>query len=243
MGAEDVRSFLLHLVQDKQVSPTYLRVVRNALHFLYRTTLQRPMAIEWLPVPRRARRLPDVLSGAEVAKLLGAVRKPSYRTLFTVMYASGLRVGEACRLRPEQIDSKRMVLRIRGKGNKDRIAVLSPRLLGLLRDYYRETRPANGWMFPGRTAAGHITTRRAAQVFQEAAKAAGIARPIHPHILRHSFATHLLDMGHDVTLVQALLGHSSIRTTQVYTHISTERIATAKSPYDLLGTPDGSVLG
>jgi len=243
MGAEEVRCFLLHLVREKEASHETIRQVRSSLRFLYRVTLNRPVEIEWLPVPRRRKRLPVVLSGTEVSALLGAVQKPRYRMILSAMYGSGLRIGEACVLRPEHIDSRRMLIRVCGKGQKERYTLLSERLLGELRDYWRRTRPEGGWLFPGGTRAGHVAKDTVRTVFHKAARAAGLRKRVTPHALRHSFATHLIEAGTDVTVVQALLGHASLQATAVYTHTSIEQIARTKSPLDRLDTPAGAILG
>jgi integrase/recombinase XerD len=243
MGADEVRQFLLHLVQEQKVSRETLRQVRSSLRFLYTVTLNRPVEIEWLPVPRKTKRLPVVLSGTEVSELLAAVRGLKYRMILSAMYAAGLRISEACTLRPEHIDSRRMLIQVRGKGNKERCTLLSERLLRELRDYWRQARPGTGWLFPGRTRAGHLAKETARKVFHKAVRAAGIPKHPTPHALRHSFATHLIDAGTDVTVVQALLGHASVHATAVYTHTSVEQIARTRSPLDLLGTPAGAILG
>lgn len=243
MGADEVRRFLLYLVEERKVSRESIRQVRASLRFLYTVTLARPVEIEWLPAPRRERRLPVVLSGTEVHALLNAIRSPKYRTIFMAMYAGGLRISEACRLRAEDVDSKRGVIRIVGKGNKERCTVLSQRLLEHLRNYWRLVRPQDDWLFPGRTKEGHASRETASKVFRQAATVAGIAPHVPPHSLRHSFATHLIEAGTDVTVVKALLGHSSLRTTEIYTHTSVEQIARTQSPLDLLGTPDGRIFG
>jgi len=160
------------------------------------------------------------------------------------MYAGGLRISEACRLRPEHIDSQRMVIHLRAaKGGVDRYTMLSPRLLLALRDYWRSNPPHNGWLFPGKTAAGHLSPDSVRTVFRKTLAQVGIRKTVSPHVLRHSFATHLLESGTDVTVIQALLGHASLRATQVYTHISVEHIARTPSPLDLLGTPAAAILG
>lgn len=243
LGADEVRQFLLYLVEERKVASQTIRQVRSSLRFLYCVTLDRSVAIEWLPVPRREEHLPVVLSGTQVRALLDAVRSPKYRTIFMVMYAAGLRISEACRLCREDIDSKRGVIRVSGKGGKQRCTLLSERLLEHLRSYWRHVRPLDGWFFPGRTKDGHVSKESARRVFHQAASAAGIAKHVAPHSLRHSFATHLIDTGTDVTVVKALLGHSSLYTTQIYTHTSVQQIARTKSPLDLLGTPDGRILG
>jgi len=243
MGADEVRQFLLHLVEQREASRSTIRQVRSALRFLYMVTLNRPVEIEWLPSPRRQKHLPQVLSGTEVATLLDSVRRLKYRMILSAMYGAGLRISEACRLRPEDIDSKRLVIRLIGKGDKERTTLLSLRLLHELRDYWRRTRPSGCWLFPGASQDGHAGTDTTRRVFHKAIEAAGITKSVTPHVLRHSFATHLIDTGVDVTVVQALLGHSSLRTTELYTHTSVEQIARTRSPLDLLGSADAVILG
>ncbi|WP_428267937.1 tyrosine-type recombinase/integrase [Haliangium sp.] len=243
MGAEEVRRFLLHMVEEQQVSRATLQVVRAALVFLYRVTLNRPMEVGWVPVPRRPKPLPVVLSGTEITALLGAIKSLKYRTLMSALYAAGLRISEGCRLQPSSIDSRRMIIYIRGKGEKDRLTLLSTRLLKELRAYWRLARPEGEWLFPGRTGAGHVSPESVRQVFHKAVEAAGISKKVTVHTLRHSFATHLVETGTDVTVVQTLLGHTSPRTTRLYTHTSIEKLAQTRSPLDLLGTRAASILG
>jgi len=244
MGAREIRQFLLHLVEERMASRATIRQARAALMFLYTRTLNRPTEVGWIPIPRRRRRLPVVLSGTEVARLLEAVRSPKYRAVIMTMYAGGLRVREACRLRPENIDAKRMVLVVRdGKGSVDHNTVLSTRLLSYLRKYWREERPEGGWMFPGRYQHRHLQPDAVRTAFRAARIEAGITKNATPHALRHSFATHLLESGVDSAVIQALLGHKHIRTTTIYAHVSTASIARTTSPLDLLGTPSAAVLG
>ena len=244
MGEAEIRAFMLHLVEKRRVSPGTYRQVRSALRFLYFQTLRRPVDVEWLPTRRRGKRMPLVLSGTEVAALLAAVRSPKYRAVLMALYGGGLRIFEACRLRPEDIDSKRMVMRIKeGKGRVDRYTLLSRRLLDGLRDYWRLERPEGGWMFPGETKEGHVSPESARRVFHRALVEARISKQVTPHVLRHSFATHLIESGVDVTVVQSLLGHASLRATNIYTHVSVEHIGRTRSPLDLLGSPAGRVLG
>ena len=243
MGAQEIRRFLLHLVQSG-VSPETLRQARCGLRFLYAVTLNRPVEIDWVPVPRRKHRLPIILSGQQVESILIAVQSPKYRALFMVMYASGLRNAEACRLRPGDVDSKRGVLRVQaGKGNRDRCTLLSPRLLESLRDYWRTTQPDGPWLFPGRAPGKHVSSESVRQVFHKAVAAAGIRKAATPHTLRHSFATHLLEAGTDIAVIQALLGHSSVAVTQIYAHVQVSHIARTRSPLDLLGTPEAALFG
>ena len=243
MGSEEIRQFLLYLVVERGISRSTFKQVHAALRFLYSVTLRRAVEIEWVPVGRNPKRLPDVLSGTEVELFLSAVRNPKYRALFTTMYAGGLRISEACRLRPENIDSKRMIIQVIGKGNQERLTVLSPRLLNDLRCYWKEVRPEGGWLFPNEKKNRFISAESVRRAFHKAIAAAGIEKKVTPHALRHSFATHLIDTGTDVTTVQALLGHQNLRTTSLYTHATVGRIAQTRCPYDLLGTSAAQVLG
>jgi integrase/recombinase XerD len=243
MGEKEVRAFLLYLTQERKVSRETMRQVRAALTFLYSVTLHRPVEVAFLPVMRRQCRLPVVLSGTEVRALLAAITNPKYRGIFMVLYASGLRITEACSLKPEDIDSKRMVIHVRhGKGGRDRYTMLSRRLLCYLRDYWRVVRPRE-WLFPGQKVGAHVSPQTVRMVFQQARADAGISKRVSPHVLRHSFATHLVECGTDTSIIQALLGHRSIRVTQRYTHISVELIGRTKSPLDVLGTTEAMILG
>ena len=243
MGAQEIRRFLLHLVQSG-ISPETLRQARCGLRFLYAVTLNRPVEIDWVPVPRRKHRLPIVLSGQQVEAIFKAVQSLKYRTIFMVMYASGLRISEACSLRPGDVDSERGVLRVEaGKGNRDRYTLLSPRLLQSLRDYWQADRPHGPWLFPGRAPGKQVSSESARQVFHKAVAAADIRKGATPHTLRHSFATHLLETGTDISVIQALLGHSSVAAAQIYAHVQVSHIAQTRSPLDMLGTPEAALFG
>jgi integrase/recombinase XerD len=236
LGEAEVRQFLLHYIQVQHCSHDTYRQIRAALKFLYIVTLKQTCVVAHLPVARRPRRrLPEVLTPQELAALFNALEAPKYRAVLMTCYAAGLRISEACHLRVADIDSQRMVLRIRnGKGGQDRFTMLSPRLLVILRRYWLLDQPT-AWLFPGRDAAHPISTDAVRRVFRRACAAAGLTRKhCTPHSLRHSFATHLLDAGTDLVLIQTLLGHQSIRTTCRYTHISTERLQKATSPLDRL---------
>jgi site-specific recombinase XerD len=175
-----------------------------------------------------------VLNAQELAALFDALESPKYRALLITCYASGLRVGEACRLRIDDIDSQRMLLRVRdGKGGKERLTLLSPRLLDVLRHYWLIDKPRR-WLFPGQVTGQPINPASVRLVLREAASKAGITRHFTAHSLRHSFATHLLDAGTDLVLIQALLGHHSIRTTSRYTHVSSQRLQKTVSPLEQL---------
>lgn len=243
MGRDEVRQWLLHLIEQRKYRSATVKVARAAVVFLYRRTLGRELELESLPVPRRGRRVPEVLSGVEVEKLLGLIRKPKYRAIVMAMYGGGLRISEACSLRPEQIDSKRMVIRLRGKGDKERYTLLSERLLAYLREYWRAERPEGGWLFPGRGKQGHISRKTVAQIFGKVVRKAGFKKRVTTHTLRHSYATHLQELGTPLSVIQALLGHSQLRATETYLHTSREVLSQTKSPLDVLGTPAAKILG
>lgn len=244
MGAEEIRCYLQHLLVVRKLSASSMKVHIAALKFLYRVTLNRPEVVATVRMPRAARRLPVVLSGQEVEALIGEIKSLRYRALVMAIYGAGLRVSEACRLRIDDIDSSRMVLRVRnGKGARDRDVMLSQRLLAVLREHYRSARPDGEYLFPGRVPGAAITPSAVRPVLKAAAKEGGLKKHVTPHVLRHSFATHLLENGTDIRTIQVLLGHRSIRTTQIYTKVSTRHIGRTTSPLDLLGTPEGEALG
>jgi site-specific recombinase XerD len=235
LGEAEIRAYLLHLIQVEQVSyPTY-RQILAAVKFLYTMTLGREWEVKRLPFPKhRQPALPRVLRDDQLLALFAALKRPKYRALFMTLYAAGLRISEACRLRVEDIDSRRMVIRVvQGKGAKERYTILSPRLLAMLRVYWKLMRPPE-WMFPGQGSSGHVTPDSVREVFRRAREQAGLGPWCTPHVLRHSFATHLLEAGTDLVVIKALLGHNSIKTTCVYTHVSTERIGKVTSPLEVL---------
>jgi site-specific recombinase XerD len=235
LGEAEIRQFLLHRIQVDQRSWQTYRQSLAALKFLYTVTLGRPEEVAHLPFPRQQpRRLPVVLSPAEVTALFDALRCPKYRAVLITCYAAGLRISEACHLRVADIDSQRMVLHIRdGKGGKPRFTMLSPRLLTLLRRYWLIEKPRD-WLFPGRGGNRPLDPSSVRHIFQRARKQAGLTKICTPHSLRHAFATHLLETGTDLVHIQTLLGHESILTTTRYTHVSSERLRQTQSPLDRL---------
>jgi integrase/recombinase XerD len=234
LGAAEVRAFLVHQIEVEQLAYASYRQVYAALKFLYGVTLGRPGEVSRIPFPKRQPgRLPKALTISEVTAFLAALRKPKYRALFMTCYAAGLRLGEVCHLRVQDIDSLRLVIHVTGKGGKERLTVLSPRLLEVLRAYWRLTKPSV-WLFPGAKPDRPVSLDTARGVFHRACVAAGLPFGYTPHSLRHSFATHLLDAGTDLVLIQHLLGHASIRTTSRYTHVSLARLQQAPSPLDRL---------
>jgi integrase/recombinase XerD len=235
LGEDDIRQFLLHCIEVQKLSYAAYRQIYAALKFLYTVTLQRPWQVQRLPFPKnRVRPLPVVLHAEEIQALFGAFVRPKFRALFMTCYAAGLRINEACHLRVTDLDSKRMLIQVRHpKGGRERYTLLSPRLLQVLRDYWRLERPTV-WLFPGATPNEPLSADCARQAFAGACRDAALTKHCTPHTLRHCFATHLLEAGVDRVVLQKLLGHQSIRTTSRYTHVSTEHLQTIVSPLDLL---------
>ena len=236
--AEDVRRFQLHQREDG-VGESTINGTVSALRFLFGVTLERPDLSRRLVLARRPRKLPDVLSVEEVARLLAAPGI-KYRAALGVAYGAGLRVSEVAHLKVDDVDSKRMLLRIEeGKGRKDRNAMLSPQLLELLRLWWREGKRRSvllphGWLFPGRSYTDPVSTRQLHRAVCEAADAAGIRKRVSPHTLRHSFAAHLLEQDVDIRVIQVLLGHSKLETTALYTKVATRTIRAVTGPLDRL---------
>ena len=243
LGEAEIKEYLDHLV-SAGAAPETLRMQVAGLRFLYGVTLNQPELAERLPWPKVPRKKPDILSGSEVQKLLSAVRGIVPAMALTTAYAAGLRVNETCRLRAEDIDSKRQLIHVRlGKGKKDRYVMLSPTLLLMLRDYWRQVRPRDGWLFPGRGRNTHILPKTVSKALTIAVKLLKLKKRITPHALRHAFATHLLETGTDIRVIQELLGHASIRTTARYAQVSQRHVGRVESPLVLLGTKRGAVLG
>ena len=236
MGQDEVRAWVEHL-QGRGLSGSRLNQYFAALKFLYRKTLARPEVVSFLSTPRRPKRLPTVLSGEEVERLLAALELPTYRVLFTTIYATGLRITEACALETGDIDAARGVIVVRnGKGSKERLVMLSPRLLTILREYWRRERPSAPYLFVGRSGQS-LHPDSARDALRLAAARAGLDhRKVTPHVLRHSFATHLLDGGTDLRVIQTLLGHANIATTTRYVQVSTKTLNRTQSPLDRLST-------
>jgi site-specific recombinase XerD len=232
LGAEEVKKYLHHLIETQGVSWSYFNQAVCALRFLYQVTLERPEMIPHLPFPRQEKRLPTVLSEEEVTRFFQAVTHPRDRVALLTIYAAGLRISEALHLKPEDIDSDRMLIRVRqGKGKKDRMVMLSPKLLEELRLYVRWARPHH-WLFPGTDPTQPLCNRTLQRTCRLTGERAGITKRVTPHVLRHSFATHLLDAGTDLRVIQTLLGHRRLTTTAIYTHVSTRRLQATTSPLD-----------
>ena len=235
--AEDIRRFQLEQREGGMHAPAMNSHVAG-LRFFFTTTIDRPDLSRKLIRISYPRKLPTVLSPEEVARLLAATTCVKHRAALAVAYGAGLRVAEVAALRVGDIDSQRMLIRVeRGKGGRYRNAMLSPDLLALLRAWWLDGKRQgamlpNGWLFPGQTPVKPISTRQLSRVVEDAARAAGIAKRVSPHALRHSFATHLLEDGVDIRVIQVLLGHAKLDNTALYTKVATRTVRTVTSPLD-----------
>ena len=233
LNEDDVKSFLVSIVRDRKLSQSSLKISYSALRFLYETTLKKGWVIDKIPYPKTVKALPHVLDKSEVRKIIEATVNLRQKAMLMVTYSAGLRARETARLKITDIDSKRMMIRVdQGKGNKDRYTLLSQIALATLREYWKEYRPTV-WLFPGQNPEHYVSVSYIQVGFKRAKTKAGISKPASCHTLRHSFATHLLEAGVDLHTIQLLLGHSSIRTTTVYLHVSNKSLAKIVSPLDL----------
>lgn len=234
LGPEQIRSYQLYLAHEKKASWSRFNQTVCALRFLYRHTLHKGWIIQHIPFPRKESRLPQVLSLEEVSRFLVAIPQLKYRVLLTTIYATGLRASEALHLEVADIDSQRLSIRVRqGKGHKDRDVLLSPKLLVLLRQYWKAVRPTR-WLFPSSAPDRPVSLDSLQEAVRRARRASGLAKHVTAHTLRHSFATHLLESGTNIRVIQVLLGHNSLRTTARYTHVTTAALASTVSPLDSL---------
>ena len=226
------------LTVTKKLAPGSILIATAALRFLYIVAMKRPWDVEEvLPMPKKPEKLPVILSPEEVRHFLSCVPRRKARAVLTVCYAAGLRVAEAIALRPTDIDSQRMVIRVtQGKGAKDRDVMLSEQLLKILRDWYRVTRPTE-WMYPGMIPGSHITSAGVRDASDLGLQRSGLSKPVTPHSMRHCFACHLLEYGTDLRTIQLLLGHRSLSTTARYLRLAVSKVCATRSPLDLLPTP------
>jgi site-specific recombinase XerD len=231
---EHVRQYQLHLVQSG-FQAGYVNRTMSALRFFYRVTMGRHDTLEMIPLAKEPKKLRQVLTPEEVVRLIEAAPSRKYRCAFSIAYGAGLRSSEVVSLKVSDIDSARMVLRIEdGKGGKDRLAKLSPQMLKELRAWWKEAKPRI-FLFPSRfKACDHITARQYHRACRDAAIRARIDRSVHPHMLRHSFATHLLDQGVDIRVIQTMLGHQNLETTAIYARVSPKLIQSVEGPLDRL---------
>lgn len=234
LNEDDVKAFLHSIVADRKLSQSSLKIAYSALSFLYGTTLGKGDMVARVPYPKTAKTIPHVLSKNDIQRLFDATVTLKQRAMLMVTYSAGLRISETARLKITDIDSSRMLIRVdQGKGNKDRHTLLSQKALETLREYWKEYRPKE-WLFPRDTnALEPVPVATIHMVFARAKRQANLRKPASCHTLRHSFATHLLEAGVDLHTIQLLLGHSSIRTTTVYLHVSKKNLANVVSPLDL----------
>jgi site-specific recombinase XerD len=240
-----IRQYQAYLFRERKLSPNTVNQRTGALRFFFITVLRRSWSIADTPYPKRHFRLPKVLSQQQVARLIAAATTPFYRIILMTLYATGLRRAELARLKVTDIDSERMVIHVKGgKGQKDREVMLSPKLLDELRLYWRSLRrKPKTWLFPGNrwhTAEHPIDTKVVWQACRQAAVAAGLGPDVHPHTLRHCFASHLLEAGADLRTIQLLLGHRDLEETTIYLHLSNLRLSKTASPLDGLPSTAGT---
>jgi integrase/recombinase XerD len=235
IAPEEIRSYQLYLSIEKKSAPSTVAITVSALRFLYSVTLQRSWIMEEaIPIPKRPEALPPVLSPDEVVEFIECVRQVKHRAILITCYAAGLRVSEVVRLKPADIDSRRMVIHIaQGKGRRDRYVMLSPRLLEVL-EKWRALGKAQQWLFSGNRSEHPITRHAVEKACREALRLSGICKHVTPHSLRHAFAVHMLENGTDIRTIQLLLGHSNMSTTANYLRLATTQVCSATSPLDLL---------
>ncbi len=237
LGPDHVRAYLLHLVHERRLSWSHFNQVRSALRFLYSVTLKQDWVMQDIVCAKKPRTLPVVLSLDELTRFFAAITNLKHRAILMTAYAAGLRLSEVTHLRVADIDSQRMVIRVRqGKGQKDRYVMLSQNLLVVLREYWKVAR-SRDYLFPGVQPDRPISRRTVMNACRDAREIAGMGKSVTVHTLRHSFATHLLESGTDLRTIQILLGHRSLGTTARYTHVATAASQSTQSPFDLLKVP------
>lgn len=237
LGPRHIREYQAMLFQKRKLSPGSVAVYLAALRFFFIKTLHKAWSIADTPYPKKAHRLPTILSREEVAQLIDAACTPCERILLMTLYATGVRRSELTHLKVSDIDSQRMVVHIRGgKGRKDRDVMLSPKLLTALRTLWRfYHRKSSTWLFPSNYRKDRpIDTKTVWHACHEAAQRAGLQKRVHPHTLRHCFATHLYEAGTDLRTIQLLLGHEDLKDTLIYVHLSTLHLKATPSPLDSL---------
>jgi integrase/recombinase XerD len=236
LGPAHVRGYQIYLIEERKLSWSSFNIAVCALRFLYRVTLKKDWMIEHLPYGKRPKVLPTVLSREEVLRLFAAMPRLNYRVMLMTAYSAGLRVSEVAKLKVDDLDRDRMLIRVRqGKGRKDRYVPLSQALLEVLGGYAAIAQPSD-WLFPGYRPEHYLSPRTLGRACIEAARAAGLRKHVTMHTLRHSFATHLLESGIDIRTIQKLLGHKRLETTTIYTHVTEARIRSTPSPLDLLAS-------
>ena len=233
INADNIKSYMYYLIHDKETSHSFANQALSSIKFLWIYILNRSdVEIEMLPRPKKEFRLPNVLSKEDVSHILNALQNEKHKTILFLIYSAGLRVGEVVRLQINDIDTKRMLIKVRqGKGRKDRYTLLSEVALKQLKKYYLLYKPEL-WLFPGGKDGSYLTERTVERIFENACTTAKVKANVSVHSLRHSFATHLLEGGTDLRYIQELLGHSSSKTTEIYTHVTEKKLSNIRSPLD-----------
>lgn len=234
LDSEEIKDYLYYLITERNLSKSYVNQVYSGLKLLYEITLNKQWDMKKIPRAKKEKKLPQVLSQEEVKAILTCIRNLKHKAILSTIYAAGLRVGEVVNLKVSDIDSVNMQIRVeQGKGNKDRLTLLSEENLKILREYFKYFRPVH-WLFPGGGIDKHLTTRSVEKIMDRAVITAGITKPATVHTLRHSFATHLLESGVDIYYIQRLLGHANIESTSIYLHMTNMKLRNIKSPLDTL---------
>lgn len=231
VSVDQVKDFLQYAITERNLSVSYINQVISAVKILQKDVLGNEWESIRIKRPRRIKKLPVVLSKEEVRSMIETTRNLKHRAVLAVIYSAGLRISEAISLRPSDIDSDRKQIRVLGKGNKYRYTLLSDNTLDMLRIYWRAYKPER-YLFEGQRRGEPISSETIQVVFKHACKKAGINKPASVHSLRHSFATHLLESGVNLKIIQSLLGHSSLRTTSIYLHVTKFDPASIRSPFD-----------
>ena len=236
LGPEQIRSYQVYLLKERKMGVRTVGLHTAALRFFFCKTLKRSYPVEEVPYPKTPRQLPIILTQEEAVQLIDSASNLFHRAMLMTLYSTGMRRAELCHLKVENIDSDRMLVHIRhGKGGRDRSVPLSPKLLETLREYWRWMKRET-YLFPGTLNIWRVDQPMTAKVLwmacREAAQRAGINKRVYPHLLRHSFATHLLEQGADLPTVQALLGHADLKATSIYLHLSERHLKAAGTPID-----------
>jgi site-specific recombinase XerD len=237
LADRDIKAFLHFLRKEKKAAQSSMNQAYSALKFFYETTLGRPWNRAQIPRCKRGRRLPVILSREEVQSILSTTENLKHLTILATIYSGGLRLSEAAELRLSDIDSQRMLIHVRGKGDKDRYTLLGKKALDVLRAYWKAYRPSD-YLFPSRRPDKPLSVSTIQKIFEASHRKSGVGKPASVHTLRHCFATHLLESGCDVYYIQRLMGHSSVRTTSVYLHVTRKNLTDIVSPIDTLELPE-----
>jgi len=244
LGPEHIRAYQVYMFEERKLNARTVAQHTAALRFFFCKTLRRVYSVEEVPYPKAPRRLPKVLTREEAIRLIDSAGNLYHRALLMTAYSTGMRRAEVCNLKVEDIDSNRMLIHVRaGKGRRDRDVPLSPKLLETLREYWRWMQPKT-YLFPGTVNGSRadkpVTAKMLWEACREAAQRAGITKHVAPHLLRHSFATHLVEGGADLPTVQTLLGHADLKPTSIYLHLSERHLKAAGTPLDdaELSSPD-----